>query len=221
MGNENMEKQQKPSLFGMIWSPGEQFERIRQNPRIWGPLSILTLIYVVAFAITALTIKAADLVVPGVTTIEDAEMILGFTKVTSIVMGFITPAFTALISTVIFLVIVKIAGKDTTFKQLFSMSTYVLIISAIGLLLNNSIHAMIGGNPTVLFTSLAGLLNSDSALLMGIELFSIWEYILIAIGLHKVGQLSKGVSITIMVLYFLATLGISYVSTLISGVAGV
>jgi hypothetical protein len=220
MENEVLEKKQSPKLFNMFWSPGEQLERIRQNPKIWIPLLIVTILYIAGSTIMALTMKVEDFMVPGMAS-EEAEMIAAMGKVMAAVTGFFIPIITILISTVIYLIIVKIAKKDTTFKQLFSMNTFIMVIGAVGLLLNNLIVAAIDGNAGIFITSLAGLLNSDSAILGSFELFSIWQLILTAMGLHRVGQLSKTASVIIVIIFFLIGLGFAAIGTIFSGLAGV
>ncbi|MDQ0157321.1 Yip1 family protein [Robertmurraya andreesenii] len=210
----------KPSLLGMFWSPSEQFERIRHQPRIWLPLAIVTLIYTVASVIMATMMKAEDLVVPGALTLEDAEAFLGFTKITTVVSGIVGTIIGILVSSVIYLIIVKIAKKDTTFKQLFSMTTYIMVISATGMLLNSLLQTMLDGKPGIQITSLAGVMNSDSLVLAQFEVFSIWGLILTAIGLHKVGQLSKGASWAIAIVFFLIGLGFAMIGTAFEGITG-
>ncbi len=39
MENVIVEKKKNPKLFSMFWNPGEQLNRIRQNPKIWIPLA--------------------------------------------------------------------------------------------------------------------------------------------------------------------------------------
>ncbi len=114
--------------------------------------------------------------------------------ITVIITGLLTPIFTVSTSSAIVFAIAKIANKEVTFKQLFSMNTFIYFIPAIGLLINGIILRLIGGNAEIMVTSLAGLINSDSSLLAGIELFSIWHLILFGIGLSKINQLSKGAS---------------------------
>lgn len=215
------QKAGKPSLLGMFWSPGEQLERIRQQPRIWGPLAIVTLLFMISSIIMAVSMKAEDLVVPGTLSLEDAEMILGFTKITTAVFGVVGALIGILISATIYLIIVKIAKKTTTFKQLFSMTTYILIIGAVGMLLNSLIQMLIGGSQSIYVTSLAGVMNSDSLILAQFEVFSIWQLILTAIGLHKVGQLSKGAAWTIAIVFFLIGLGMAMIGAAFEGIAGI
>lgn len=220
MENEVVEKKPKPQLFGMLLSPGEQLGKIRQNPQIWGPLLIVTLLYIVASIVSALTLRAEDIMIPGMT-LADAEGILDGRKIQTAFSGFLTPVISIVIMTAIYMVFVKIARKDTTFKQLFSMNIYVSIIGAVGVLFNNLIVAAIGGKAGIFITSLAGLLNSDSLVLATVELFSIWQLILTGMGLYKVGQLSKAVSIIIIVVIFLVSLGFAMLATALLKVAGI
>lgn len=224
IGVEEMEIERKntdkPSLLGMFWKPNEQFEKISQQPKIWGALFIITLVYVLAASLSALTLKAEDIVVPGTLTLEQAKIALPLTKVTTAIGGLFAPIFGVLISTVIHFIIVKIASKNTTFKQLFSMNTYILVISATGLVLNNLIQFLVGQNSDVSFTSIGGVLGSDSPVLATFEVFSIWQLVLIAFGLHKVGQLSKGAAWTIAIVFFLLGLGMGLIAEALQGITG-
>lgn len=209
-----------PMLLGMFWSPGEQFNKIRQNPRIWIPLLIVTVLNIAAYLIIAMTMTIENLMLPGMTG-DEAAMTLAIAKATTAVSGFVAPVFAILFSSLIHFIIVKIARKETSFKQLFSMNTYIYFISAVGSLLNFTIMAAISMSSTDGYiTSLAHLLNSKSSVLDAFELFSIWTMILTALGLHKVGKLSKAVSFTIVIIFFLIRLGFAALGTLISGITG-
>ena len=218
MENEVVEKQKNPKVFSMFWSPGEQLNRIRQNPKIWIPLLIVTILYIAGSTITAFNMKIEDFMLPEMGQ-QEAEMVAAIGKTTAAISGFIAPIMTILISSAIYLAIIKIAKKDTTFKQLFSMNTYIMVIGAVGLILNSLIVAVIDGKAGMFVTSLAGLLNSDSALLGTFELFSIWQLILTAMGLHRVGQLSKTVSVIIVIIFFLIDLGFAAIGSFFSGLA--
>jgi len=209
----------KPSIFGMILSPSEQLGKVRETPRIWIPLLIVTLLYTIASIILAVSMTVEDIIVPGIS-VEEAELFLGFTKITTAVSGVIAPIFSILVSTVIYLIIIKIFKKDATFKQLFSMNTHITFIGAIGLLLNNIIQSAIGGKVGIYVTSLAGLLNSDSLVLATFEVFSIWTVVLTAIGLQKVGKLSKGAAWTFAIAFFLVSVGMAALGAAFEGIAG-
>jgi hypothetical protein len=208
-------KKENPSLLGMFTSPGEQFERIRQNPKIWLPLIIITIIYSVGTTLMALSMDTTILINQGIPE-DQAELFLGITKVVAVVTGIISPIIGILISSAIYLLIAKIPGSTVTFKQMFSMNTYLMFIGAIGLLLNMAIRYGIGGNPEIYVTSLAGVLNLDKPGVLGsIEVFGIWTTILTAIGLHKTAQFSKGLAWGVAIIFFLITIGFGLIGTLL------
>jgi len=210
-------KKKSPSLVGMFTSPSLQFERIKEKPKIWVPLIIISILYTVGTTLMALSMDVETLI--GTEVPEDqVDLILGFTKVMLAVMGLFIPIFGVLISSVIQLIISKIANAAVTFKQLFSMNTFIMIIGAIGLLLNMAIRFGIGGNPDIYITSLAGLLNSEKAGVVGsIEVFGIWGVILTALGLHKTAQFSKGLAWTIAIAIFVLQIGFGLIGTLFQG----
>jgi hypothetical protein len=212
----NTEQRPKPSLFGMLGNPGEQFERIRNRPTIWGAMIMVTLITTIGMFLTFINMDMEGVMGEGVAA-EQAAVIKTITTITGVVTGLFTPIISILISSAIILIIAKIAHSDVTFKQLFSLNTYTYLIPALGVLINGIIHMFIGGNAEIAVTSLAGLINSESSILSSIELFSIWQLILIGMGLHKVARLSKGVSWTIVIVFFLFQLGMGYVSGLLAG----
>mgnify|MGYP001439336623 CR=1 FL=1 len=220
MEKETLQTGGKPSLIKMIWSPGPQLDKIRENPKILGALIIVTLVFVLSSVFTAMGMTVDFLMDTGLSK-EEAELLLGFTKGTAIATGFFLPVISILISSVIYLIIVKIAKKDVTFKQIFSMNVYISIIGAIGLLLNSFIQWAIGGNPEITITSIAGLLNSNSPILAQFEVFAIWQYIVTALGLQKVCRFSKGASWTIVIVLFIIGLLFGLIGQLFQGVAGV
>ncbi|MEH7156274.1 Yip1 family protein [Neobacillus drentensis] len=208
---------QNPKLMGMFTSPGVQFERIKQSPKIWVPLIIISVLYAIGMTFMALSLDAATLIEQGVPE-DQIDLVLTITKVTVAITGIVTPIFGVLISSAIQLVIARIASSTVTFKQLFSMNTYIMIIGAVGLILNMGIRYAIGGNPEIYITSLAGILNQDKAGVLGtIEVFGIWSVILSASGLHKTGQFSKGLAWTIAIVFFLISIGFGLVGTLLQG----
>jgi hypothetical protein len=206
-----------PKLLGMFTNPGVQFERIKQNPKIWIPLIVISILYVIGMTFMALSLDAAALIEQGVPE-DQVELVLTITKVTVAITGIITPIFGVVISSAIQLAIAKIASSSVSFKQLLSMNTFIMIIGAAGLILNMGIRYAIGGNPEIYITSLAGLLNQEKAGVLGsIEVFGIWSVILTALGLHKTAQFSKGLAWTIAIIFFLISLGFGLIGTLLQG----
>lgn len=214
---EIITKVPKPSLLGMFTSPGEQFEKIKQTPKIWLPLLIVSIFYVVGMTLMALSMDASILIEQGVPE-DQVDLVLGITKVTVVVFGILTPIIGVLISSTIHLIITKIASSPVTFKQLFSMNTYIAVIGAAGIILNTAIRYAIGGNPEIYVTSLAGLLNQEKVGVLGsFEVFAIWTMIVTAIGLHKTAQLSKGLAWTIAIVFFLIGIGFALIGSLLQG----
>ncbi|MFJ5714891.1 Yip1 family protein [Neobacillus sp. NPDC093127] len=208
---------ESPKLLGMFTSPGLQFERIKQNPRIWVPLIIISILYFAGSLLMANSIDES--IFNGQELPKDqVEIILTFTKVVAVVMGALSPGITILISSAILLIIAKMANSAVSFKQLFSMNTYIAIIAAVGLIINMAVRFIIGGKPEIYITSLAGFLNLDKAgVLSSVEVFGIWGVILTALGLHKTAQFSKGLAWTIAIAFFLIGMGFGLVGTLFQG----
>lgn len=206
MDNDELISKPKPHLYGMFSKPSRQFELLKNNPLIWLPLIIVTFIYIIASTVRAYTVKIDDIMMlPGMTEAE-GEMVLATAKAFIVISGFITPVLSILFITILLFFIIKIMKKNATFLQLFSMNIYISLIGAVGLLINSLLNTTIDERSYAL-TSLAGILNSNSGLLGAVELFSIWEYILTAIGLNKIGQFSKRTSIVIVIILFLIRIG--------------
>ncbi|ALC92418.1 hypothetical protein AM500_23610 [Bacillus sp. FJAT-18017] len=209
-------KQPAPSLIGIFTSPIETFERIRKKPKIWVPLLIVTIIEVVAMWLMSRLMKPSDVAGPGISE-QDLDMVLAFTKYTMIGSGVLIPILTVLISSAIYLAITKIAGSPVTFRQLFSMNTYIVFVTSVGHLLNMIIGNLIGTSYETHVTSLGGLLGKDTGVLGAIEVFTIWSTILTAIGLHKVAGLSKWLSWTIAIIFFLIGILMALLGSMIPG----
>jgi hypothetical protein len=209
----------KPSLLGMLWSPVEQFEKIRQRPTIWIAMLLVTVLTAIGTLLMMMGMDMSSVIGDGMSA-EELALVEMFTKVTGAITGLFIPIFSVLISSAIVLAIAKIANKDVTFKQLFSMNTYIYFIPALGVLINGLIRMFIGGNAEILVTSVAGFINSDSSLLGAIELFSIWHLLLFGMGLNKVARLSKGASWTITIIFFLFQIGMAAISGMMAGLGG-
>ncbi|WP_338470667.1 Yip1 family protein [Niallia sp. XMNu-256] len=210
----------KPSIWGILWSPTEQFERIKERPRIWGALAIVTILFVIGMYLSSFG-KIPE--INGVSE-EDLAGMQAFNSVLMIVMGIITPIFGILISTVIYFLIAKIARSEVSFKQLFSMNTYIMILSALSILINGIGIALLGGTSDTIYTSLGSIIQAEGALggfLTGLEVFTIWGVILNAIGLHKVAEFSKGLAWTISIAFFVIGLIFSMIAAGVSGMVGV
>ncbi len=210
----------KPSLFGIIWSPSEQFERIKGQPKIWAPLGIVTLLFILGMWLTSLGL---DFSLEGIPE-EDLGIAKAVGTVTLIIAGIFSPIIGALISTLIYLLIAKIPGSKVTFRQLFSMNTHLMMISALSILVNGLGIALLGGNAETMFTSLGSLIELDGALgalFNSIEVFTIWGVILSALGLHKVAEFPKGLAWTVSIAFFIISVITAMVGAAAGGMVGI
>ncbi|MGM0873455.1 MAG: Yip1 family protein [Bacillota bacterium] len=209
----------KPSLFGMIFSPGEQFERIREKPVIWLPLILLSILAMIVAIFVTMNVDYAA--ISGMEmSAEEEEM----AKIFAVVIGALGGLFGTPISYLIFggilFGIAKIAKSSVTFKQMFSLMIFISFISMIGQIINQVIIVAIDGDPYIMLTSLNSFIGADGALgaVLGvIEVFSIWYYILLAIGLVKVATLSKPVAYIITIVFFSISLIIAAISGAFEG----
>ncbi|WP_396234323.1 Yip1 family protein [Caldifermentibacillus hisashii] len=186
-------EKKSPSLWGILWSPSEHFARIKEKPKIWGPLLMIILVFSIGMIIVTTNTESGTEDLP--------EELAPFLVIGSIIAGVIVPIVTAFIGTLVYLLIARLARSNVSFRQLFSMNVYLLIITALGMIVNG-IGMVITGSSTTTFTSLTTLIPADGALKAvfdNIEVFSIWSVILSAIGLQNVASFSKelawGVSI--------------------------
>ncbi|WP_338469284.1 YIP1 family protein [Niallia sp. XMNu-256] len=206
---EAQENIQKPNLMKILWKPTKEMQNIRQNPIIAFPLIMITILVVLAHTLKALSISIEDIRLPGMS-IQEAEMVAANTKAFTAMTGFISPVITITAATILYYIMMKIARKEVTFKQLFSMNTFISFIGAIGLLANSLLWNVIDGSQTgVMLTSLGELFNQEDILLNSIELFTIWQLIVTAIGFQIVGRLSRLTSIILVFFFFLIRISLS------------
>lgn len=220
--SEQFNNDHKPSLLGIIMSPEEQFVKIRNNPRILGALIVITLIFVVGTVMqmsyvdpkTLIDDELASVLGPGDEHIAYILAVFG-----SGIAALFMPVIIILISTVIYFVVAKIVKSPVLFKQLFSMNTYIMLITAIGLFINGLFTASIGADPAVMFTSLGAFVQVDTmlgAILANFELFALWSLILTAMGLQIVAGFSKGAAWTVTIVLFVIGIVFSMVGTALS-----
>lgn len=204
---------QKPSLLGIITSPAEQFERIRERPLIWGAMGIIVILFIVGISLTFVGLDLSEILTDEIVTdevgLELDEEFESIVKVTGIIFlfigGIIGPLIGVLVSTVIFLLVAKIANSSVTFRQLFSMNTYLMIITVLGMIVNGILSLILNADPEVTITSLGSLLNLDGvsgAIMDNFELFGIWNIILTAMGLEIVARFSKGLAWAVPIAIF-------------------
>ncbi|HLQ96589.1 MAG TPA: Yip1 family protein [Pseudogracilibacillus sp.] len=213
----------KPSVIGMITSPVQQFKRLKERPFILPAMLIVVITMALGTALQGLGEETPELEGAGSTT-----FIIVILAVVTVILAIIITMLGILIMSAIHMLVAKIATSPVSFKQLFSMNTYVFVISALGLLVNGIAASIIGVEyPGMEFTSLGSLVNNpgDMSAIAGIwdsiEVFSIWGYIITAIGLQIVAGFSKKMAWSVVVVIFLLTIMIELMSSALAGIGGV
>ena len=198
----------KPSLFGMITSPGVQFERMKTNKKVWGMFLLVALLQGLLGGLSAYVLHTSP---------EMLEMkkelgeLAGQSSLTSEVISGIGSSFaSAMIGTLFIAAIYKMFmmffGNDTPYKTLLNIVVYTNMVLIIGGLMN-TILSLIFGTGMTQYTSL-GLLFTEGTFAYGIgntiEVFYVWNLVLIWLGLHITAGLSKvKASIPIIILFII------------------
>lgn len=198
-------KEAKPSLLGIITNPTEQFERIRKRPVFWGALLIVVIISMIGLWFTSLGVE-----LPEFEGLSEEEIAVGkvIGGISVMLLGIVTTVISILFSTVLYLLIARVNRSDVKFKQLFSMHTYIMLITALSIAINGIIIAALGdsyGANDSLFTSIGAYVNAEgpmAVLLDHIEIFGIWTLILTAIGLQKVAHFTKSQAWIVALVFF-------------------
>ncbi|AUB66272.1 DUF1282 domain-containing protein [Bacillus thuringiensis] len=200
----------KPSLFGMITSPGEQFERMKTSNAVWGAFWLLVLIagLVGGFAayVYSLTPEAINLNKElGVTVSAAMTYGMGFGVIA------ISMAFVFLLSAVVYKVLMVFISNDTSYKKLLAITVYSSVISLLGLLINTILAYILGGTGQEMYTGLEPIFASSSGVVKGIvskfEVFTIWGYAVTWLGLQITAGLTKKQATIITIVFFVLTLG--------------
>lgn len=200
----------KPSLFGMITSPGVQFERMKTSNAVWGAFWLLVLLggLVGGFAayVYSLTPEAIKLNKElGVTVSAGMTYGMGFG------VGALGMGFSFLISAVVYKVLMVFMSNDTSYKKLLAITVYSSVISLIGVLINIILAYILGGSGQEMYTGLGPIFASSSSVVKGIvskfEVFTIWGYVVTWLGLQITAGLTKKQATIITIVFFVLTLG--------------
>ncbi|MEB9972533.1 Yip1 family protein [Bacillus cereus] len=211
----------KPSIFGMITSPGLQFERMKMSEKVWGMFFLVALLQGLLGGLSAYVMYTSPEMVKMKKELGD---LAGQSSLTSEVISGIGSSFAgAMIGTLFIATIYKIFmmffGNDTTYKTLLNIVVYTNIVLIIGGLIN-TILSLIFGSGTTLYTSL-GLLFKEGTFAYGIgntiEIFYVWNLVLIWLGLHITAGLGKvKASIPIIILFIIKALFLAAIMVLIA-----
>jgi hypothetical protein len=197
-------------VAGIIHSPGKVMENLSAKPRVIFPLIMIAIaqlaFYLLRFDLYKDFLRQSALASSGfaesLTGVKLTPEMIEKTLPQSIISSFITTPlgtlFMWLLTTVILFAIFKIAGGQGKFKAYLSVTGYAYVISALYLVITavvsfftNNLHLMIP------LTSLANVFPAEMkgnflfGMIKGIDLFSIWYYCVIAIGMTAVTGFKK------------------------------
>lgn len=191
-------------IIGVIFSPDKVMQSLAQKPRIVFALFLIILYPVVLilsilpmymeYSRSLLEAQYAKMNIEA--TEEMINQALNISKYSGLIGGAIGAVAMWFFSALILWVIIKICKGQGGYKQILSVTGYASVISALSIIVTIITTRLTGTYSIVSYTSLAALLpEMKGSFLYGaaksIELFSIWHYIVIAIGLAAVSKLSK------------------------------
>ncbi|PDZ42548.1 Yip1 family protein [Bacillus wiedmannii] len=207
----------KPSLLGMITSPGEQFERMKTKSPVWVAFLIFVLIgTVTTAAVFYLSVVNTPEVAKEMNG-QDGQMIKWFALGGGALLGLFGTPIGLFIAAGFYKVIMMLMGNDTPYMKILSIYLYANLVFYIGSLLNVGLGLIFEGNGTDAYTSLAPLFEKGTVLngiASSIEIFNIWSLILTGLGLHIVAGLSKKQATILIVIFFILTIGLGFLKGL-------
>ncbi len=222
-------------VVNIILSPTKALKAIKQKPTIWAAmivLPILPLLYYLicwqAYEVQIIQMLEGQFAGMGMELTRDMlEMQLKIMKFTAPGGAVVGTYLSLLIPTVIYFAIGKIMKKEGTFKQAFSLMAHCAIISSLLWLMHIILTLTLGeSNILVPMTSLASLLPADMygsivyGMLSAIEVFSLWYFFVIYLGLHIVLDYSKKAAAVTVVATLLIAMLITAGSFAMTNMAG-
>lgn len=209
--------QKKPSLLGMIASPGVQFERMKAKTPIAFPLFLMLLVMAVTGALVSYLSLGNPILKDAQAAAGGFKLPVGLTVGMGAIGSIVGGVVVFLIAAGFYKIFMVILGNDTPYKKLLTLVVFSSVISSLGLLINGLIALVVGGfEPN--YTSLSPLFGENkmlSAIGKNFDIFTIWYYIVLALGFQIVAGLSKNKAILIVVIVFLISIGFSSLSGLV------
>ncbi|MGH7606600.1 MAG: YIP1 family protein [Gemmatimonadales bacterium] len=190
----------------VLYEPGRVFERVRERPRFLIPFIGIAIVQIIIgfvnlpFMQAAMRAQAAQAPAGSPDPSQFAVIGLAF-----IPLGI---ALLLVISGFVLWVLVSLFGGDGKFSTLLSVATYALVPNVVLLAIVGSVVLRLQGTAEItspadmqpalgLDLLVPGATGFVGALLKGINPFSIWGLVLVAIGVSTTHRLSKGTGYTI------------------------
>ena len=221
---------------GILFSPVKTLRAIKESPSIWWALLIVPLFPVFYYVFFWSSYQVQLIEIMNLSAInagggemdrEALDLILTTARITTPIFTYIGFFFAILIPTAIYFGVGRLLKSKVTFKQTLSMILHVSVISGLLWIFHMLITMMFGQSNIMMPMSSAASLLPDSAqgsilaaLLMPLDVFSIWYMIVLYMGLNIVCGYSRraaGIAVTINILISIAS---SVWAVMMSGLAG-
>ena len=204
--SSNLSPNKGPTLWGMLFAPTEQFERMIDRPRFGWALAAMMLVGSIAAALVAYSVALETPIPEEAQMIDPAQIAMGAAFL-GFVGGLVGVPVTLLLISLIQKLFLMLFQGEATFRQLFSLNTHLYLFSLLASLIMAVMVLLLGpqAQPDIFPTSLAALVPAEGALrgvLNGIELFALWKLFLTAKGLSILARLSSGKAWTIALILF-------------------
>ncbi|MEH6932083.1 Yip1 family protein [Bacillus sp. JJ783] len=212
---------EKPSLFGMITSPGLQFERMKTSEKVWGMFFLVALLQGLVGSLTTYVVNTSPEMIKLQKELGEFS---GKSSLTSEVIyggvsSFVGTMIGALFVAAIYKIFMMFFGNDTSYKKILTIVIYTNIVLILGGLINGVIALILDGGATQ-YTSLGPLFEQGSmAYGIGntIELFYLWNLVLIWLGLQVTAGLSKvKAAVPIIILFIIKAVFLAAIVMLIA-----
>lgn len=198
-------KWEKINVFKIMTHPKNQLYDIKEKPLMIKPLIVLAILTAISMILIVQTIDVqADPMLSEFKTMKDWIDYYVFVSMNDIFFTIIGSLFFTLTQ----LIVAKAMKLTVTFVQFMSMNLYLAIIPAVGVIINVllSIIFNIDTAATSTITSLQTIFNNDGILgdiFSSFDVFIIWQFIIMAIGLQLIGKIPRSSAWTFIVVLFL------------------
>ncbi len=191
-------------ILGVIFSPGKVMQSLEQKPRILfalllniiTPIVGIVAVYPMFKEFLRISSEAQAASMNLAITAEQIESTLDFSAIFAIVGVVFVIVGSWFLGSLILWGITKIFKGQGRYKQILSVTGYAAVISALATIASIITTQITGVYSEISFTSLASLIpDMKGSFVYGaakvLEVFSIWQYVVIAIGAAAVSKLSK------------------------------
>lgn len=195
--NDTLKKQR---LLSIITNPINHFRQLKVNPIILKPLLIVIALQIILIYLNLYITNKQE---SGNVDLLLKSLVAGGANVVLL-----------LLTALLFRFLLYLLKNNTEYKKLFSIVIHAAVITVVGMCVNTLLTYTFGGAMHT-YTSPAIIFEEGSflyTLSVGLDIFSIWTFIIMGIGLKVVAEISNSKAVTLTILLFV----LSFLSTYLS-----